>query len=227
KRKAELLQALAGLARTPGIALDVSTVAEAAAKQVRAPAGPTVTRLVNIRSDRIPLYDDLRGYFEERLDTRPDETNDAQIDAEIRKFANRELQHSREALRQAWALKNLTSEFSAAELSMLGSEAEFRFWSMVRDHAAACRRETAALRSDLEPVFFSANLAEDGLDVDTTDLRRAAEQLVRLASSHEQAARAAFSISPDGAKDTVIKTAQFRRSLKSAEKLVTRILSEH
>ena len=227
RRKGELLQALAALARRPGVALDVDTVAEAAAKQVRAPAGPTVTRLVNIRSDRIPVYDELRGYFEQRLGARSDEVNEAQLDAEIRRYANRELQHSREALRHAWALKNLTGEFSAAELSMLGNEAESRFWSMVRDHAATCRRETAALRVELEPVFFPGNLADDASDVDTTDLRRAAEQLVRIASSHEQAARAAFSISPDGVKDTVIKTDQFRRSLRSAEKLVTRILSEH
>jgi hypothetical protein len=183
---------------------------------------------VNIRADRIPVYEELHSYFEQRLGSRAaGETNEAQLDVEIRRFANRELQRSREALRQAWALKNLIAQFSSPEISAFGNESQSRFWSMVRDHAAACKRETSALGLELEPVFFSANLAEDADDVDTSDLRRAVEQLVRLASSHEQATRAAFSISPEGGKATVIKTDQFRRSLKSAERLLTRILSEH
>lgn len=218
-RKRQIVEALQSVVSSAAARVEVSTVAEAL-KQLRLPGRPGAARTVEIRRGRFPVYADLQLYFSEQ-----DGSYSAnQVDEEVRRFASRALNRSRQALVHAWALDQLRQQLSANDLRALNAEAEAKWRSMIREHARALYQETRALRLELQPIFFEAfSESEEMLASDTS---RAIKLLFEMASHHEQAIRSAFTISAEAMETPSIKTEAFWRSLCNAEKLAARIQSD-
>jgi RNA polymerase sigma factor (sigma-70 family) len=215
QRKTEILKALAPVTRNPAVKIDVSTFSEAVARQkreTRSPAAPIAAERVETNTDVFPAYADLRRQFS---------------DEESRRFATRMVHESHQTMRHAWALKRLMQQFSAEDLRTLTRESRAKWLDLIRAHAAAFSRDTAQLRQELAPVFFSAGANVDSAPTtgvaSDADLLRAVERLIEVASANDQAISTAFSISTESTGTSTLKTAQFFRSLKSAESLAQEI----
>jgi hypothetical protein len=128
------------------------------------------------------------------------------------------------ALFHAIELKRLIDRFANVDMRTVTPSARARWLQMVREHAAALERETAALRKDIEPVFFSGShsVAAEEIEIAAdADLARGVDRLHKLALANNDAIRAAFTISAQSSNR--VKSSQFWRSLTSAEKLATLI----
>ena len=100
-----------------------------------------------------------------------------------------------------------------------------KWLEMMAEHASAYAREIAALRRELQPVFFAetaADASEDFAIGNDSDLTRAAECLNRLAVATNEALGQAFTISKQSSAAT-FSSSQFRRNLEVAARLSERI----
>lgn len=216
-RKAELLRALAPVATNPAVRVEVATASEAARQSRQAQAAPEVIQEVEPSGNRVAADAELRRYFSERRG------GGEQLDAEIIRFAVRESARSRRALQHAWALKRLAARFDARELDALDEGARLKLLSMIGQHAAAVRREAAALETELRPVFSPpAAGGGGGAPVGEAGLAEAADQLLSLCSEVDPAVRSAFAAS-NGAGAAALKSPRFWRALRDAESLAERI----
>jgi len=224
ERKSEILRALAPVSNHPAVKIEVSTAAEAAARQARQLAGPVKIEQVAPAEDRIPTYHELRRHFAAR------ETPESQMDAEISRFAIRVSARARQALQRAWALKRLAGRFSEEDLRSLNPEAREKWLDLIRAHARACEQEVKGLRQELQPVF-PTHSADEGSEeaglANDADLIRAAGRLLDLMSANDRAVRSAFTISTGTDPALALKTPQFWRGLRGAEKLAARIIQVH
>ncbi|HKR02592.1 MAG TPA: RNA polymerase sigma factor [Pyrinomonadaceae bacterium] len=219
-RKGEILRALGPVLGNPAVRVEVSTVDEAVKRQQQkqpqaAPRDATTVREIEVADSRIPADRELRAYFSARL------VGEA-VDQEINRYSQRVMSRSRQALLRASALKQLVRRFSPAEMRSLAPEAQAKWLSMIVEHAQGYRREVAALRQELRSVF--GNSGEGATETVTeANLAEAAERLLRLSYANDEAVRSAFTISADNRTAAAIKSAQFWRSLASAEKLAEAI----
>ncbi|MCA1619364.1 MAG: RNA polymerase sigma factor [Acidobacteria bacterium] len=214
-RKEAILRALGPVMGNPAVTVEVSTVAEELARRERAEGRTTTEREVVVGAGRIPADAELRAHFGARL------ADGARVDAEIKRFAARAMNHSRQALLHASALRRLVGRFTPEEARALRPEARAKWLSMVREHAGAYRREVAALRAQLTPVFGT-----HGAGAQTPageSLARAAERLLQLSYAQDDAVRTAFTISESGGSAAAISSAQFRRTLAASERLAASV----
>ena len=128
--------------------------------------------------------------------------------------------HSRQALLHASALKRLVGRFTPEEARSLHADARAKWLSMIREHAGAYRREAAALRTQLAPVFGSHG--GDGQAPGLEAPAQAAERLLRSSYAQDDAVRAAFTLS-EGGSAAAIKSRQFWGALASSERLAAAI----
>jgi hypothetical protein len=217
-RKEEILRALGPIINNPAVKVDVRTVAEAA-RQARtgSPRNGTVQE-VEVPNGRIPADPELRAYFSARL------VGNEAIEREIDRYAARVMNHSRQALLQASALKRLVDRFSPAELGTLSPEARAKWVGMIREHTDGYRREVGALRQELRSVFGSRGGSEEGGE---SDPATAAARLMQLSYANDEAVRSAFTISPDDRTPAGIRSEQFWRRMTRAENLVALIEREY
>ena len=229
KRKNEILQALAPVKSNPALRIDVETAAEAAAAQQRrqarqsANSGQVSVNNVEVETKTaIPAAADLRAY----LATQKGLTGEA-INEEIRRFAERALGHSRQARRHALALRQIVERFSAEDLRTLDEAARRQWLALIAQHARALNQECAALRRELQPIFFpNAGLDQGAAAIEIrgdADLSHAVARLFELAVSIDDAVRRSFNISGSGPQSVAVKTAQFHQSLRDAESLAAKI----
>jgi len=221
KRKGEILQALAPVLGNPALKIRIETIAEALRRESRSAStqGSLVAQKVEPADDAIPVDAELRAYFLKRG------APGAQIDEEINRFARRAISDSLQTLQHAWALKRLSGRFSPEELRALQPEAKTKWLGMIRRHAESIRRQSANLRQELGPVFPAEaveSAGEAGVG-DGGDLVEMVSRLFELCSAREQAIRSAFATSPARAGASDVKSAQFWRSIKSAESLAAKI----
>jgi DNA-directed RNA polymerase specialized sigma24 family protein len=214
-RKEAILRALGPVLSNPAVVVEVSTVAEELARRERAREGNTTEREVVVGAGRIPADAELRAHFGARL------ADGARVDAEIKQFAARAMSRSRQALLHASALRRLVGRFTPEEARALQPDARAKWLSMVREHAGAYRREAAALRAQLTPVFGSHGGAAQTPDAGS--LARAAERLLQSSYAQDDAVRTAFTISESGGSAAAIKSAQFWRTLAASERLAADI----
>ena len=219
-RKAEMLSALGPVINNPAVRVDVRTVAEAVKQTPKgsAPREGTVQE-VDVAHNRIPADSELRAYFSSRL------VGNEAIEQEINRYSNRVMNHSRQALLQASALKRLVERFSPADIRALSPEARDKWLSMIHEHTQAYRREVASLRQQLATIFGGRSGAGGRSDV--TNPVQAASRLVELSYANDDAVRSAFTISADGRTTGGIKSDKFWRSLTVAEKLALAIETEY
>jgi anti-sigma factor RsiW len=217
QRKSEILRALQPVMNHQAVSVEIQTVAEALAQRRQAGADPPLMteQRIEINSDSVAAAPELRRHFDN--------------DAQIRQFAARMVNRSRQAMRHAYALKRLLGQFSLEDLRTLSPEARAKWLGLIRAHAHAYQQETETLRRELRPIFspVEPSIPTGGVPeiTDEAGLRRGIEQLFSLASATDRVIRSAFAASNESAMMTGIKTPQFWQSLGSAEAFAARIQS--
>jgi len=222
KRKAELLDALTPLMKTAAVTLEVRTVAEAGPQQQALPSLPVAVRRIEIVKDQTPAYADLQRYFDKssRRVSADDKSSVGANDDAVRRFANRMLGLSRQALIEAWALKHHREEVARIDLGLLGSQSQARWQAMMSEHAMNVRQALGRLRTELEPIFSTgANADPPGDEGNPTELDQGIERLFKVVLATEHAVRGAFAASNETDAATAIKTAEFWSALEQAERL--------
>ncbi len=222
QRKAEILYALNSVKDNPAVRVEIETVADALKRQKPnrdEGRSQTTIEAPTLAANSIPADAELRRYFSGRG------VSGAQLEDSISGFANQTLNRSQKVMLHAWALKRLGARFSADELRSLDPDARGKWLALIRQHAEALARGNEVLRRDLSPVFAvsSAGEGESFAINSDDDLIRAIERLFEVCAANDRVVRQAFAITPDGSKDSTIKTPQFWRSLKSAEALAASI----
>ena len=218
QRKAEIITALNSVAANPAVQIEIQTVAEAIAKQKPSSSSrATTSQGVEIQSTGIAAEPELRAYFERR---------NSNPDAAVRQFAAGMVRKSGGAMQHLGAMRRLINQFSAEQLSNLTPEARANWLGLVRSHARVFQQQSAAMRRDLKPVFFSD--ASDDLPGASAigndeELKRAVQELFAAGVANDQVIRSAFTVTNQGARFTAIGTPQFWQAMKKAEALAAAI----
>jgi RNA polymerase sigma factor (sigma-70 family) len=222
ERKAQILRALAPVMGERAVAVDVVTAVEAQRRrtQTRKPTGPTTVRQFEPGDGHVPADTELRRHL--RAQGRSDE----QLDADVLNFSVRASAHSRNALQHAWALKRLAGRFSARELDSLDAASKLKLLSMVREHADAVRREAAALRQQLQPVFPPERAVPPGGGTGAPAAEGVAGSVARLlemCSTVDAMTSAAFTVSAGSPAPAEVRSARYWRALLGAEALAEQL----
>ena len=212
-RKTELLAALAPLRQQSAAHLEVLTYAEAARNQTAPAARPTAVTEISASSNQIAAAAELRRHLK---------TND---ETQLAQFAARMQAQAAQPVRHAWALKRLAEQLAPAELATLQPAAKAKWRKLIVTHAAALQREAAALRRELQPVFF-AGVTEAEPEVASSDLRALAAQLVELTAAQDDAIGRALSSAGTDTNVTPLRTRQFWQGLRRVEMLAAQMLKQ-
>ena len=218
ERKQEFLRALAPVSNNPAVKIEIRTVAEAMQRPVT--RGPLSIQESVDTGNAVAADDELRAYFENRSPSGP--TDDA-----IRKYSSRVVKRGYDALFHAIELKRLMTRFANVDMQTVAPGAREKWLGMLHEHAAAFQRETAALRQEIQPVFFPGAAgpgSEGGAINSDADLARAIERLHKLALSNNEAVRSAFTTSSHSSA-VAVKSIVFWQALCKAEELAKKIQS--
>ena len=222
----EIQNALSSLIDNPALTVQIQTAAEALARQQQGPPARVISREFAGSEHAMPAYAELHRYFSRKLIAEGSPEGD-RVDHAIRSFAARVVGRSRRVLSHAIELRQLKQRFSGSQLDVLTPDAKARWFSLLKSHAEALRRETAALRDDLAPVFNveGSGGKSGGIEISTeTDLAAAIDHAYQLASSIDETVRSAFSASTsDAAPATLLKSPNFRFSMAATEQIAARI----
>jgi hypothetical protein len=108
----------------------------------------------------------------------------------------------------------------------VSSDARAKWLAMVHIHAAAFERECAALRNEVQPIFFESDIFSESGEKSQigsdAELTRDVQRLHKLALGNIDGIRAAFMISSQSSS-VAIKSVQFWRALFDAQSLAARI----
>ena len=208
-RKNELIRALSPISRNPAVRINIMTVAEALQKEEsRRQKGPVAVERFETGSSEVPVKDQLERYFGS--------------EEAANKFASRAISRSRNAMSRAGALKRLIGQFTLAELKELSPDARAKWLALVRGHARGFAQETAALRSDLSPVFGGGAGGQSAPAInDDAALIRAVTRLFEIGAANDHAVRNALSISTDRSASALSQ--DLFRSLRTTESLAAAI----
>ncbi|HEU4834503.1 MAG TPA: RNA polymerase sigma factor [Pyrinomonadaceae bacterium] len=216
ERKQEFLRAFAPVSNNPAVKIEIRTVAEATKRSVA--LNPALVQEAEETVNVVAADDELRAYYDKR--GIPGPTDDA-----IRKYSSRVVSRAYAALFHAIELKRLVSRFANVDMQTVAPGAREKWLGMLHEHAAAFEKETAALRQEIQPVFFpgaSAPGSEGGVINSDADLARAVERLHRLGLSNNDAVRSAFTTSSQSSA-VAVKSAGFWQALFKAEELARKI----
>jgi RNA polymerase sigma factor (sigma-70 family) len=222
ERKTQILSALAPVMDERAVVVDVVTAVEAQRRktQTQKPTGPTIVRQFEPGDDHVPADTELRRHL------RAQGRNDEQLEADVLRFSVRASTHSRNALQHAWALKRLVGRFSAQELDSLDTASKLKWLSMVREHADAVRRETTALRQQLQPVFPPDRAATTGGSAGALaaeGVPGSVARLLEMCSTVDAMTSAAFTVSAGSSAPTEVRSARYWRALLGAEVLAEQL----
>jgi RNA polymerase sigma factor (sigma-70 family) len=218
ERKHEFLRALAPVINNPAVRIEIRTVAEAAPQA--ATVGTVTVQETEETADNVAAYEDLRAYFEHRNPSGP-------TDEAIRDYSSRMVNGSYKALFHAVELKKLINRFAGVDMRAVAPDARTKWLAMIREHAAAIEEQTAQLRNELRPIFFSdatTFVTEEVLIQNDADLDRAIGRLHRLTLANNGAIRSAMTISAHSSA-AAIKSRQFWSSLIGVGELAAQIKS--
>jgi RNA polymerase sigma factor (sigma-70 family) len=216
ERKDEFLRALAPVIHNPAVRIEIRTVTEAIRQTSR--TGAVIVQDAEQTADTVAAYEELRAYFEKRNPSGP-------IDDDIRNFSSRVVNRSYKALFHAIELKKLVNRFVGVDMRAVTPDARAKWLAMVHEHADGFVHETALLRQELQPVFFtntSLAVAENDSISNDAELARLIERIHKLALANNVAIRSAFTISSQSSA-TAIKSLNFWQSLQRAENLAAGI----
>ncbi|MBO0799578.1 MAG: hypothetical protein J2P31_12220, partial [Blastocatellia bacterium] len=223
-------------AHNPAVLIRIETVADAlkqrsSRKRPRPPI-PLSIQEFTATGSTIPAQTELRALFAgklaERISTMSEAEGKKAIEAETRQFAGSFLKRSQNALLRAYALKNLTSRFTPAEVLNAGLRAEWL--SLVGEHSRMYADEIGEMRVQLQAVI-GATEPDDEKPVeyeikDIAGLFGAIEQLFNLAAANDKVVRSTFAVSTQSTRGSSVKLTQLLRSLIDAERLSRSIQKE-
>jgi hypothetical protein len=208
QRKQELLRALAAVSQNPAVAIDIRTVDEALQ---HSPTPRTISVYpTEVTPSTIAVDAELRQYFSRR------DSSSGDLDESVRSFSSRTVTRAYDALFQAIALKRLVNRFARVDMRTVAPDSRAKWLAMLRERASAFERETALLRSELQPIFLwrgESNAEEVTINNDE-ELASAVEQLHSLALANNDAVRTSFTISSRSSA-TALKTSFWRLSAKA------------
>jgi len=222
-RKTEIVRALSSVTGNPAVKVEVETVAEALKRQpqTKSSSGPVVIQRIESANNENPIQEELHRYFAAKDENRTNE--------QVRRFADEMVGDSQQAMRHAWALKRLLSQFSPEDIRTLSPEARGKWLALIHAHARAFEQGARRLREKLAPILFPSSSSSDAPDEirisDDAELARAVDQLFTLASANDAAIRSAFAFSTGSASADAVKTPRFWQSLRAAESLAGIIVS--
>lgn len=222
ERKAQILSALAPVMAERAVVVDVVTAVEAQRRktQTQQPPGQTTERRFEPGDAQVPADTELRRHLRSRGG------DDGQLEADVQSFSVRASTHARNALQHAWALKRLVGRFSAQEVDSLDTASRLKWLSMVREHAEAVRRETAALRQQLQPVFPPGRAVPPGGGTGVPAAEGVAGSvatLLEMCSTVDAMTSAAFTVSAGTSAPAEVRSARYWRALLGAEMLAEQL----
>jgi RNA polymerase sigma factor (sigma-70 family) len=191
QRKSELLRALAPVSQNPAVTINIRSVDEA----LQRPSGQSVISIhqAEATANSVAVDRELREYF-----SNSGSIAAGDLDEAVRSFSSRTVKRAYDALFHAVALKQLINRFANVDMRTVAPDARAKWLAMVREQAAAFERETALLRQELHPIFFTGAESNtlDHLPIDDDEeLAAAVDKLHRLALANNEAVRTAFTIS--------------------------------
>jgi RNA polymerase sigma factor (sigma-70 family) len=216
ERKDQFLKALAPVSNNPAVSIELRTIAEATQRATA--TGSVSVQDTEDTANSVAADAELRAYFSKKDPAGP--TDDA-----IRSYSSRMVNRAYRALFHAIELKRLVNRFANVDMRTVAPDARAKWIGMLHQHASAFEKENAALRQEIQPIFFPGSplqVSEEGPIQNDADLARAIERLHKLALSYNDAVRSAFVISTQSSA-TAIKAAAFWQSILRAEKLAGRI----
>ncbi len=209
------------MASNAAVSVEIETVAEELKKKVAPSAKAVAIEGSSAFANSIPADAELRRYFSARGVTG------AQLQDSISQFASRALNRSLKIMQHAWALKRLAARFSADDLRSLDADARAKCLALIQQHAQALAQQNQSLRQELLPVFAASSGVDEGREAvaikSDDDLIRAIERLFEVCSANDRVMLQAFAITPDGSKDSTIRTPQIWRALNNAETIADAI----
>ena len=219
-RKAELRRALQAVADNPAVKIEISTVAEAQARQAQAaPPRKVIIQDAQVTQQTLPVETELRNHFAARG------FSGERLEQEVQRFSAQTCSRSSRARAHALALKQIADRFSAAQLQTLDQATRERWRALLNQHANSYRREWQQLRQQLQPIFAVA--AETGAAshklTSDDDLLSAIQRLFKLAATNDAALCQSFSISTEAVAAAAVKRAEFWRAVGTAETLAAQI----
>ena len=217
-RRAQITKALASVRHNPAAVINLITVAEAMQRKRAEPAVVAKTE-EQAEGASVPLYDQLRQYFEAQ--TSPGSSDD--VSAKIQRLSEQVLEDSGEAMRHAWVLKRLANTLPPTEFGSLSETTHNEYLCMVEAHAKEVGKQTGKLRLELAPMIFpngaSAGTAGEGTSPDPKDLTLALQQLFEAESRNDAAIQSSFSVTAGPAAEGTDKEQKIKNSLLQAERL--------
>ena len=212
ERKGEILSALAPYAANRSLRIDISTVAEAVARQQANKEGvsQTVDEL-EAETGTSPAVNQLI----ERLGS----------EAEARKFSARVVGRSREAMSHVYALRRLSRQFSARQVSELSPASRAKWAGLIRSHAASYRTASRELSREIAAVFGGSPISGPSARIisEPEDLSRAIEDLFGVASRTDRMIRASLTLSAPGRQNAGIGDRGFWVAVRNAEVIASAI----
>ena len=216
-RKEEFLRALSPVSANPAVKIDIRTITEATQRTPL--AGPAVrVQEAEETSDTVAVEKELRAYFSKRSTAES-------VDQAVQSYSARVVNRAYRTLFHIIELKRLVERFANVDMRTVAPDARAKWLTMLHDHAAAFASENAALREEIQPVFFPGVVLQDNEDAliqSDADLARVVERLHKLALSNNEAIRSAFTISAQSSA-SAFKSVGFWQSLQRAENLAGRI----
>ena len=221
ERKAQILSALAPVMGGRAVLVDVITAPEAQRRktQTQKPTSPTTVRQFQPGDAHVPADNELRRHL------RAQGGSDERLEADVLRFSVRASTHSRNALQHAWALKRLAGRFSARQMDSLDAASKLKWLSMLREHAEAVRRETAALRQQLQPVFPPERAVPPGgpFAPAAEGVAGSAARLLEMCSTVDAVTSAAFTVSSGSSAPAEVRSVRYWRALLGAEALAEQL----
>jgi hypothetical protein len=218
-RKGELLRALQAIANHPAVKIEISTVAEAQARQAQtSPPRKVIIQDAQVTQQSIPVEAELRGYFS------PRGLAGERLEQEMQRFSAQICNRSSRARAHALALKQIANRFNAAQLQKLDPTIRERWRALLNQHAEGFRREWQQLRQQLQPIFpLAAEINAPSIKFTREEeLLSAINRLFNLAATNDAALCQSFSLSTEVAS-AAVKRADFWRLVSQAESLAAQI----
>lgn len=215
-RKEEYLRALSPVSTNPAVKIEIRSVAEATER--RAVAATVPVQEAEETNDTVAVDKELRAYFSKREQA-------GSVEQAIQSYSSRVVNRAYRALFHAIELKRLSDRFANVDMRTVAPDARAKWLTMLREHATAFARENAALREEIQSIFFAGTVLQGNEEASIqsdADLARAVERLHKLALSNNEAIRSAFTISSQSSA-SAFKSAAFWQSLQRAENLADRI----
>ncbi|HKD08835.1 MAG TPA: RNA polymerase sigma factor [Bryobacteraceae bacterium] len=224
RRKEDILQALHPLELKSPVIAELRTYEDGIARSrspTRRANAPTLAVKLEATSSRAPLDAELRGKF------RDQGVPEAELDKSVQDFSSEIVKSSLLALQHARALQNITSRFSAEQLSRASAAARMQWLGIVIRHAEALESSDALIDRRLGSIALISPVSGRAVRkyVETSeDLRAAAQRLLNLTVSNDRTLATGFSIPLSSTQVAAVNWDSFQRSLSEAVSLTSGVL---